>query len=245
MIRGRARSAIVVAALLAVTPGTVGAAAMPASAAAASRVQPAEWCIPIILPCHTSPSPTPSPSPSSSAAIPGIPGLPSIPGIPNPAEPSPSPSPSEGTTPPAVAPVADEQGPVFTQPSAQLGSTSLSFSGLRGISVVTVPLADGSRITALKLEADRITISGFSLTVRHDTGPILTTTADTMTLDGHVAVYINSLSATLPGGKLLTLGADTPPPAEGLNSLFGVTLGLVGSTADSITYTNTVQHLSE
>jgi len=250
MTARRARSALLAAALLALAPSAVGAAALPAAAAETSGARPTEWCIPIIMPCHSSPSPTPSPSPSASASVPGIPSLPGIPGVPDvpdPTEPSPSPSPSpsEGTTPPAVAPVADEQGPVFTQPSAQLGSASLSFSGLRGISVVTVPLADGSRTTALKLEADRITISGFSLTVRHDTGPILTTTADTMTLDGHVAVYVNSLSATLPGGKMLTLGADTPPPAEGLDSMFGVTLGLVGSTADSITYTNTVQHLSE
>lgn len=245
MTTRRARSALLAAALLALAPSAVGAAALPAAAAETSDARPTEWCIPIIMPCHSSPSPTPSPSPSASASIPGIPSLPTIPGLPEPGQPSPSPSPSEGTTPPAVAPVADEQSPVFTQPSAQLGSTSLSFSGLRGISVVTVPLADGSRTTALKLEADRITISGFSLTVRRDTGPILTTTADTMTLDGHVVVYINSLSATLPGGKLLTLGADTPPPAEGLDSMFGVTLGLVGSTADAITYTNTVQHLSE
>ncbi|GAA4072373.1 hypothetical protein GCM10023065_28240 [Microbacterium laevaniformans] len=243
MTTRRARSALLAAALLALAPSAVGAAALPAAAAETSGARPTEWCIPIIMPCHSSPSPTPSPSPSASASVPGIPSLPTVPGLPEPGQPTPSPS--EGTTPPAVAPVADEQGPVFTQPSAQLGSTSLSFSGLRGISVVTVPLADGSRTTALKLEADRITISGFSLTVRHDTGPILTTTADTMTLDGHVVVYINSLSATLPGGKLLTLGADTPPPAEGLDSMFGVTLGLVGSTADSITYTNTVQHLSE
>jgi hypothetical protein len=59
--------------------------------------------------------------------------------------------------------------------------------------------------------------------VRHETGPILTTTADEMTLDGHVAVYVNSLTATLLGGQPLTLGADTPPPAEGLDSLLGVT----------------------
>ncbi|QRY39813.1 hypothetical protein JVX92_09735 [Microbacterium hominis] len=244
MTARRVRSALL-AALLALAPSAVGAAALPAAAAETSGARPAEWCIPIIMPCHTSPSPTPSPSPSASASIPGIPSLPTVPGLPEPGQPAPSLAPSEGSTPPAVAPVADEDGPVFTQPSAQLGSSSLSFSGLRGISVVTVPLADGSRTTALKLEADRITISGFSLTVRHDTGPILTTTADTMTLEGHVAVYLNSLSATLPGGRLLTLGADTPPPAEGLDSMFGVTLGLVGSTADSITYTNTVQHLSE
>ena len=190
--------------------------------------------------CHdadTAPAPSPSPS-GSPSSTPGDlldPIAPADPGSPQPG----------ATTPPAVAPVADDGAPVFTQPSAQLGSKSLSFRGLKAISVVTVPRADGTRVTALKLEADRITISGFSLTVRHETGPILTTTADEMTLDGHVAVYVNSLTATLPGGQPLTLGADTPPPAEGLDSLLGVTLGLVGSTADSITYTNTVQQLTE
>ena len=217
-----------------------GAAAVPASLAGAAR--PAKFCIPIILPCHdadTAPAPSPSPSPSGSPS--------STPGdLLDPIAPADPGSPQLGaTTPPAVAPVADDGAPVFTQPSAQLGSKSLSFRGLKAISVVTVPRADGSRVTALKLEADRITISGFSLTVRHETGPILTTTADEMTLDGHVAVYVNSLTATLPGGQPLTLGADTPPPAEGLDSLLGVTLGLVGSTADSITYTNTVQQLTE
>ncbi|WP_336626765.1 MULTISPECIES: hypothetical protein [unclassified Microbacterium] len=215
-----------------------GAAAAPASLAGGAR--PAEFCIPIILPCHDAdaapaPSPSPSGSPSSTPGDLLDPTTPAAPGSPQPG----------ATTPPAVAPVADDGAPVFTQPSAQLGSKSLSFRGLKAISVVTVPRADGSRVTALKLEADRITISGFSLTVRHETGPILTTTADEMTLDGHVAVYVNSLTATLPGGQPLTLGADTPPPAEGLESLLGVTLGLVGSTADSITYTNTVQQLTE
>ena len=215
-----------------------GAAAVPASLADGAR--PAEFCIPIILPCHDAdPAPAPSPSPSGSpSSTPGDlldPTTPAAPGSPQPS----------ATTPPAVAPVADDGAPVFTQPPAQLGSKSLSFRGLKAISVVTVPRADGSRVTALKLEADRITISGFSLTVRHETGPILTTTADEMTLDGHVAVYVNSLTATLPGGQPLTLGADTPPPAAGLESLLGVTLGLVGSTADSITYTNTVQQLTE
>jgi len=236
-VRHRRAAAIVAACALA-APLTVGAAVAPSAQAA----RPAEFCIPIILPCDD-PAPTPSPSPSESSTLdPGAPARPTYPAPPaGPADPAVP----DGSTPPAVAPVEDDSAPVFTQPSAQLGSTSLSFSGLRGISVVTVPLVDGSRVTALKLEADRISISGFSLTVRHETGPTLTTTADEMTLEGHVAVYVNSLTATLPGGHPLTLGADTPPPLEGLDSLLGVTLGLVGSTADSITYTNTVQRLTE
>jgi hypothetical protein len=243
MTTRRGRSALLAAALLALAPSAVGAAALPAAAAETSGARPTEWCIPIIMPCHSSPSPTPSPSPSASASIPASRAC--------------RPSPvfrARAAVAVAVAVGHDAAGGGARRRRA--GSRVHAAVGPARVEVAVVQrparhlgrdrsLADGSRTTALKLEADRITISGFSLTVRRDTGPILTTTADTMTLDGHVAVYINSLSATLPGGKLLTLGADTPPPAEGLDSMFGVTLGLVGSTADSITYTNTVQHLSE
>ena len=168
------------------------------------------------------------------------------PPVTTPASPS-APTPTPTTTPAPVAPSGPEAGaPVFTQPPAQLGSRSLSFTGLPGISVVTVPLADGSRTTVLKLTADSITIQGFSLTVRKQTGPSLATTADTMTLKGHVQVYLDSITATDANGHSYTLGADTPPPNDGLPpQLLRVTLGLVGATADSIVYTNTKQHLSE
>ncbi|MGH1549168.1 hypothetical protein ACRAWB_08345 [Leifsonia poae] len=145
------------------------------------------------------------------------------------------------------APAGPDAGaPVFTQPPAQLGSRSLSFSGLKGITVVTVPLADGRRIPVLKISADAITIDGFSLTVRKETGPKLATTADQMALSGNVQVYLDSVTATGSDGKSITLGAATPPPADGLPpQLLRVTLGLVGVTADSIHFTAPHQHLSE
>jgi hypothetical protein len=236
------RATLTAAVLVAAT--AVGA--MSVGAAAAPSTRPAEFCIPILLPCAT-PEPTTSPSPATPDGLPGLPALPSLPGAPE--TPSLPDAPGEGAEPtpdPAVTPVPDDGAPVFTQPPAQLGSESLSFSGLRGIEVVTVPLADGSRVAALKLSADRITIDGFALTVRHDTGPALATTADRMTLSGNVQVYVNSLTATGPDGQSLTLGADTPPPKDGIApSLLRVTLGLVGATADSITYSNTHQQLSE
>jgi hypothetical protein len=112
--------------------------------------------------------------------------------------------------------------------------------------VVTVPLADGSRVPVLELSADSVTVDGFSLTVRKDTGPVLATTADRMALRGRVHVYLNSLTATDADGRSLTLGADTPPPPDGLPpQLVTVTLGLVGVTADSISFTNPHQHLTE
>ncbi|MBN9185614.1 MAG: hypothetical protein J0I97_09145 [Microbacterium sp.] len=234
--------AAVIAGGIVVGASTVGAALPPTAQAATA--QPGALCIPIIMPCApATPDPTPSPSSSGGPGLP-LPGLPGTtpgagPGAGTPSTPgtSPSPTPSASATP-------DPGAPVFTQPPAQLGSQLLSFSGLQGIELVTVPLADGSRVPVLKLSADRITIGGFSLTVRRDTGPVLVTTADQMTLTGHVEVYVDSLTATTPDGHSLTLGAHTPPPADGIAPLLGrVTLGLVGATADSIVYTNTDQQL--
>lgn len=242
--RTRNRPGTIVGALLAcvvVAVAGLGAARIPSAA-------PTQFCIPILLPC-ASPTATPTPSPTggTGGTGSGAPGSPLDPLLPSPAPTAPAP----GETPvapatPAPAPTDDSGAPIFTQPPAQLGSQSLSFTGLSGISLVTVPLADGSRVPALKLSAESITIGGFSLTVRHETGPALATTADTMTLRGHVQVYLNSLTATTSDGHALTLGAATPPPADGMpNGLVRVTLGLVGATADSIVYTNTKQHLSE
>ncbi|WP_020077104.1 hypothetical protein [Cryocola sp. 340MFSha3.1] len=236
----RGRSGIVAGALVA----CIAAALAGLGAARVPTAAPAALCIPIILPC-SSPTPTPTPTPTGTG-IPGVPTLP-IPGAPGaPTAPgSPTPTP---TTPAAPAAPAgpDATAPVFTQPPAQLGSSSLSFSGLKGISVVTVPLADGSRVPVLKVSADSITIDGFSLTVRKETGPKLATTADQMALRGNVQVYLDSVTATGPDGKTLTLGAATPPPADGLPpQLLRVTLGLVGVTADSIHFTNPHQHLTE
>lgn len=204
------------------------------------------WCIPLLMDCSTpTPSPTPTPTPSA-PGLPGLPGLPGAPAVPG-STPKPTPTPSTGApAAPATPDSPDSAAPVFAQPPAQLGSSSLSFSGLRSLSVVTVPVADGSRIPVLKLVADEITIDGFSLTVRKATGPVLATTADRMRLTGNVQVYLDSVTATGKDGKSLTLGASTPPPADGLPpQLLKVTLGLVGVTADQIAFTNPHQHLTE
>ncbi|WP_279366987.1 hypothetical protein [Microbacterium testaceum] len=244
----RARAAAALTAAMLLLGGATGAGA----ARADDGTQPARLCIPILLPCNDpSPSPTPSPTPTSGSVLPTLPGVPVVPAPDpttpaTPTSPAPTPPPQDSTTPPAQAAVVDENAPVFTQPSAQLGAQSLSFRGIPLVRVVTVPLADGTRITVLKMTADEITIDGFALTVRRATGPALVTTADRMTLSGHVSVYVNSLSATTADGKTLTLGADTPPPADGIApGLARVTLGLVGTTADSIVYTNTDQKITQ
>jgi hypothetical protein len=234
-----ARAAAVLAAGLVVAAGLSGAASAPSAPTAA-------FCIPIpfLVTCDTgsaAPSPTPTPT---GTATPGA-GVPLIPDILAPGEDEPTPAP-EPAPPAPVDAVPDDSAPVFTQPPAQMGSDSLSFTGLKGITVVTVPLADGTRATALKISADSITVDGFSLTVGHFEGAGLVTTADSMTLEGDVSVYLNSLTATTPDGQSLTLGADTPPPKDGIEpTLLRVTFGLVGATADSISYANTDQRMVE
>ncbi|WP_217184316.1 hypothetical protein [Streptomyces sp. AC495_CC817] len=103
---------------------------------------------------------------------------------------------------------------------------------------------DGGSVRALKISADSITITGFSLTVRPPDEAGLVTTADTMSLQGHVSVYLGSVSASSMGGEPLTIGLDTPPPLTDVEpGLLNVTMGLVGSIADSITYSNTDQRI--
>lgn len=237
----RRHGAVLLAALALVAPMTLGAAIAPAS-------QPTGLCIPLLW-CP-SPSPTPTtPPPKSGTPVPSVPGLPAVPGTPSapgtttsgiPGDPAPTPTPTP------VAATKDESAPVFTKTPASMGSQGLSFTGLSGISIVDVPTIDGSTIRALKISADSITISGFSLTVRPPDKAGLVTNADTMTLTGHVSVYLGSVTATTQDGRALTLGTDTPPPLDDVKpGLLRVTMGLVGTIADSISYTNTDQRIVE
>ncbi|MFJ3956707.1 hypothetical protein [Arthrobacter sp. NPDC090010] len=154
-----------------------------------------------------------------------------------------TPNPSPSSTAPVQA-QRENGAPIFTKTPASMGSQGLSFTGLSSIGIVSVPTIDGSTVRALKITADSITITGFSLTVRPPGGPGLVTTADSMTLKGHVSVYLGSVTATTSSGKALTLGTDTPPPLDDVKpGLLRVTMGLVGSIADSISYTNTNQRI--
>ncbi|MDQ1548871.1 MAG: hypothetical protein QOD27_529, partial [Microbacteriaceae bacterium] len=193
-------------------------------------------CIPLLAQC-TSPSPSPTPSPAPSDPLGGLlpaPGTGTTPGA------------TPGPTAPPVAAVADPGAPTFTLPAAQLGGSSITFTGLQSITVVTVPLADGTTTPVIKLVADTITIEDFMLDVRKATGPSLVTDATRMELRGHVQVYLDSLTATLADGTGLTVGAATPPPGNELPSqLLRVNLGLVGVTAASISFTAPHQSLKD
>ncbi|HWK77979.1 hypothetical protein [Microbacterium sp.] len=187
------------------------------------------------VPGETTPPPTPG--------VPDVPGVVDelVPDSDAPAEPDEAEPDAEKT--PVPAPV-DDGAPVFAGIPASMGAGGLSFTGLRGISIVSVPTVSGDPVRALKIEADSITITGFSLTVRPPDGPGLVTTADTMSLKGNASVYLGSVTATTVGGKGLTLGLDTPPPLGDVEpGLLKVSMGLVGTIADSIQYTNTDQNI--
>ncbi|GAB3404886.1 hypothetical protein GCM10027515_17510 [Schumannella luteola] len=229
----------------------IGAAPLPAPASAPNGTAPAAFCIPILMDCSGGGSgsggggSTPSPSPSPGSPIPGVP----IPGLPGagsggsgsgsgatPGTPTPPPAPADA--------IADPDAPVMTLPAAQLEGSSLSFTGLKGLSLVTVPLADGTRTPVLKLEVDSIAIDDFVLDVRHEAGgDALVTKAGRMELHGHVVVYLDSVSATGPNGVGLSLGAQTPLPGDELPpKLLQVSLGLVGVTGDRISFTPVHQY---
>nr|WP_217508466.1 hypothetical protein [Curtobacterium pusillum] len=224
----------------------------------------AGFCIPLLMDC-SAPSSTPSPTPSDTTTpspAPGHPGA-SAPSAPSGTDTTAPSSPGSGTD-SGSGPASGGDGTsadaspsgtdapdaawgaatpddttVFTQPSAQLSSSSIEIGGLSGLALVRVPLADGSEITVIRLSADRVAMDDFTLDVRGESnGTSAVTTDSRMELRGHVQVYLNSATAELPGGKHLTLGADTPPPGGELPTTWArVDLGLVGVTADGITHT--------
>jgi hypothetical protein len=235
--RSRARNTGAVGLLLVVALAGVGAARAPSVDQG--------LCIPLLMNCSTpTPTPTPTPSPSSSSTSP-LGGLGGLLG----GDSSSSSGSTGGTGDSSVPPLIlgpDTGAPTFTQPSAQLGGSSISFSGLQQVGIVTVPIAGGGTTTAIKLAADDIVITDFVLDVRRATGPSLVSTSPRMELKGHVQVYVNSLTASLLGGGGLTLLAPTPPPGNELPpQLLRINLGLVGVTADSISFASSHQEIHE
>jgi hypothetical protein len=211
----------------------IAAAPVPASA-------PTKLCIPVLMDCSDpTPTPTNTPSPTPSGPLGGLGGV--LGGVTG------SASDAAGGLVSVVA-KPDKNAPVMTLPAAQLGGSSLSFTGLKSVSLVTVPLANGKRTPVIKLVADSITITDFLLDVRPaNLSAALVTNAGTMTLSGHVTAYLDSVTGTTLGGVGLNLGVakDPPPGSEVPSKLLRVTLGLVGVDADSIVLTQQEQTLHE
>ncbi len=228
---GRKPVTAAVTALLFVAALTgVGAAAAPPAQAA----EPSALCIPILMTCSPA-SPSPSPSPSSGGGlvgglVGGLLGGAKVPG-------------ASGAAPLVIGP--DDSAYTMTLPAGQLGGSSISISGIHQVGLVTVKKIDGSSFPVIKLKADDVVITGFLLDVRRATGPALVSTADRMELKGNVSVWLDSLTGTTLGGLGLTLGTDqTPPPSSELPpKLLRVNLGLVATSANSISYVNLHQEL--
>jgi hypothetical protein len=235
MMRRRTEAVAAVLVIAAAALG-FGAAKAPAQTGA-----PAELCIPILMSCGSTPSPSPTPAPSTTPKPGG--GVLPIPTLPG-----------DGGSPIAVPPVPptavdDPTAPVMTLPAAQLSGSSIEFSGLKSVSLVTVPLADGQRAPAVKLQADFIAMNDFSLDIRkpgkHDAA---ITDAGRMELHGNVSVYLDSITATTLDGQGFTLGATNSPPGsdgEVPSHLLRVSLGLLGVTGDRISFTPVHQYIKE
>lgn len=248
------------AAVVAILATALASASLTAIAPQRADASAPTLCVPLLMDC-SSPTPTPTPTPSESAApsptetsAPLVPGLPDISGggttTPTPTaqttDPTAPSDDSAGGTPidPADANI-DPDAPIVTLPAAQLGGTSLSFTGIPTLSFVKLRLANGTTTTALKLTAASVTMDGFYLDVKaHERGTALATIDDKMVLQGHVKVYLNSVTAAGADGKSIQIGTDTPTVENELPAQsFRVTLGLLAVTADSITHTNTHQQI--
>ncbi|MBO9577449.1 MAG: hypothetical protein J7480_01595 [Microbacteriaceae bacterium] len=141
----------------------------------------------------------------------------------------------------AAAPVVlDEEAPLFTQPAAQAGADSISISGLQSVSIVKVRTSSGE-VPVVRILADAVAMDGFMLDVRPsaDSAAAVNDSAR-LELNGHVRVYLQSLTATGPGGLAINLLAPTPVPGDELPpALVRATFGLVGATADSSVWADT------
>jgi hypothetical protein len=151
-------------------------------------------------------------------------------------------APSDATTEtPLLALGADNAHGVFTLPSANATGSSLQIGGTSQIGVVTVPLADGTRATTIRIACDSLTIGDFHLDTKNRKEVVDLDTGG-MTLSGHVVVWIDRVGAQYGNGEGLAQSLKANPLTLGaLMTLLGqghLVLGLVGAQADSLTYSD-------
>jgi hypothetical protein len=146
------------------------------------------------------------------------------------------PPPAEDGVP--VVPGGNEDVDVYAVP-AELKAADLEISGIRGVTLVSVPVGNGTdeRRNALKIVADHVLVSGFQLRTYAGAADLAAgteTTAESVAMDGAATMYITSLTASGPDGRLLEIDADAPPPT--LTSLvlaaLNPTVGLLGATSE-------------
>jgi hypothetical protein len=257
VLRGGAASAVaaVALALAAVAP-------QPARAAEPAAVQ--AGCVLFVIctpsspssappsggPASSAPGPTPSSGPGGPLLAPGPGGATvQIPGQAGSSAPQPGQAPvtapaapSDATTQtPLLALGADNDHGVFTTPSATSWGDSLQLSGPSQVGVVTVPLANGGRATAIRISCDQLTIGDFHLDTknRHE---VVDLNTGGMTLSGHTVVWIDRIGTQYGDGEGLDQSlAANPLTLEALMTLLGqghTVLGLVGAQADELSYSS-------
>ncbi|GAA4158945.1 hypothetical protein GCM10022286_12600 [Gryllotalpicola daejeonensis] len=251
--RGGAAAAAIVLAL-------VAAGVAPQSARAAEPAAVQSGCVLFVI-CSPSSSPSPTPTTPASSPTPstGSGGSPvetdpggtiiQVPGQDGGSVPAPgqtptttAPATSDPTTQtPLVSLGADNDHGIFTTPSANTWGDSLKISGPSNVGIVTVPLANGSRATAIRIECDELTIGNFHLDSSNRQELVNLDTAG-MTLKGHAVLYIDRIGTKYGNGEGLDKSlAANPLTLEALMTLLGqghTVLGLIGAQADSLSYDN-------
>lgn len=257
--RRRGARAGVVAAIAAASLAIAGSAPQSAHAATAQSGTAQAGCVLFVV---CSPSSTPSPAPSSSTSPAPSPApssgsggstsggdLLQVPGQDRSSAPAPGQTattqptaPSDSTTKtPLLSLGADNDHGIFTLPSATTYGNSLQISGPSQVGIVTVPLADGTRATAIRIECDKLVIGGFHLDTKNRK-EIVDLDTGGMTLSGHVVVYIDRIGSQYGNGEGLDKSlAANPLTLEALMTMLGqghTVLGLVGAQADDLSYSS-------
>ncbi|MFC4242018.1 DUF6114 domain-containing protein [Gryllotalpicola reticulitermitis] len=139
---------------------------------------------------------------------------------------------------PVVGLGADNSHGIFTLPSATIDGDSLQLSGTKQVGVVTVPLADGTRATAIRIECSQLTIGAFHLDTKNRSEKVNLDT-DGMTLSGNVVVWVDRIGTQYGDGEGLDQSLKANPLTLGaLMTLLGqghLVLGLVGAQAETMT----------
>jgi hypothetical protein len=251
------------AAVAALTVALAAAAPQQARAAEPAAVQ--SGCVLLIF-CSPDPSPSPTPTPSSTTPAPSptpssgsggslIEPDPSggtsvqIPGQSGGSVPAPgqtptttAPAPSDPTTQtPLVAIGADNDHGIFTTPSANTGGDTLKIAGPSQVGIVTVPLANGARATAIRIECDELTIGNFHLD-SSNRQELVNLDTHGMTLKGHAVIWIDRIGTKYGDGEGLDKSLQANPlTLEALMTLLGqghMVLGLIGAQADTLSYSD-------
>ena len=114
--------------------------------------------------------------------------------------------------------------------------------------LVTVPLADGTRATTIRIECDALIMDDFQLDTLNRPEVVDLDTGG-MTLRGDVVVWIDRVGTIFDEAGGLANSLDSNPLAlEPLMTLLGqghLVLGLVGAQADELTYETFRQQASK